>query len=224
MSDFEVECPRCKRMGEALQQAAAPQQARRAAQQAPQQSSGRQVLEVTLDDEPGGPAEAPEPSPAGKMATYAITIAIILWMGWLLVDYTIDVCREGAQSAPPPADTSAVAPLPPPQSPPATAPPPERPAPAVAPEQPSGPELTLGEWEFVTRGSISHLRGYVRNSGSRTLDSVVIGFNLYNSAGVQVGSTSDAVSNLAPGGVWEFEAPVFEESATRAKVTRLSGW
>lgn len=68
-----------------------------------------------------------------------------------------------------------------------------------------------------------YVTGRVRNNTSRTCNYVQVSVNLYNSEGTQVGSTLDNVTNLEPGGVWEFKAVIANEDATGFKVAEVSG-
>ena len=52
---------------------------------------------------------------------------------------------------------------------------------------------------------------------------VEISFAVLDDDDAQIGSTSDAILDLAPGRIWKFSALVLEADATKVEVTSLTG-
>jgi len=50
--------------------------------------------------------------------------------------------------------------------------------------------------------------GYVRNTSGKTYQSVMLSLSYYDARGIQIGSGSAAIRNLAPGAVSEFNIPI----------------
>jgi hypothetical protein len=67
------------------------------------------------------------------------------------------------------------------------------------------------------------IAGTVINNGTETYRYVQVSINLYDSSGVQIGSTSDNVANLEPGRSWKFEVNVLEGEATDFKIMDVTG-
>lgn len=79
-------------------------------------------------------------------------------------------------------------------------------------------QLLLEEgWKFKMGEYSGEISGIVHNSSEKQFNSVMIEFNLYDSAGSQVGTATDSVSNLEPGSSWNFNARVYELKAESAK-------
>jgi len=103
---------------------------------------------------------------------------------------------------------------------------------AVAPVTPGGSSsgsrtgsgLTVVDWQFRQGDYSGEITGIVRNDSSRTYDYAQIEFNLYDSAGNQVGSTFDNINNLAPGATWRFKAIVFEDEAAYARLEGITAF
>lgn len=92
------------------------------------------------------------------------------------------------------------------------------------PARSSEPDLELlGSDSETGELGTRYVTGRVKNNTSRTCSYAQVSINLYNSGGTQVGSTMDNVTNLDPGGVWEFKAVITSEDATRFKVAEVSG-
>lgn len=79
------------------------------------------------------------------------------------------------------------------------------------------------KWSRTQYGTPT-LVGMVRNNTDRNYRYVQIEFNLYDDNGIQVGTAFDNVTNLEAGGIWRFEAIVSEDTATRARLVRVTGW
>lgn len=71
---------------------------------------------------------------------------------------------------------------------------------------------------------IRYVVGSVRNNTNHTYAYVQIGINLYDDSGAQVGSTMDNTNNLEPGGIWKFEAMIWDDEATHYKIIDVSGF
>lgn len=56
------------------------------------------------------------------------------------------------------------------------------------------------------------------NHTAKQYSYVQVEFNLYDSAGNQLGSTMANVNNLEPGGTWKFDAPTLYDKAVTAKL------
>lgn len=81
----------------------------------------------------------------------------------------------------------------------------------------------VGEPQLLrSQYGVRYVVGRIKNDTDRTLGFVAVKINLYDSAGVQVGNTSDFASNLEPGAVWEFKALVTEEKAVRFVVKEIT--
>jgi hypothetical protein len=79
------------------------------------------------------------------------------------------------------------------------------------------------DWKIGPYGD-KYIVGTVKNNSGRQYSYVQVEFNLYDESGAQVGSTFANVRNLEPYGTWKFEAIVFEEKATRAKLKGVIGF
>lgn len=84
-------------------------------------------------------------------------------------------------------------------------------------------ELISLNWGGTKYGS-STVTGIIRNNTDRQISYASVTIALFNSRGAQVGSTLDNVADLAPHTDWRFEAVVFEDSATTARVTSITGF
>ena len=88
----------------------------------------------------------------------------------------------------------------------------------------STPHFQLVECDFVGDGYSHHIVGSARHDSPRTLGYAQIEFNVYDASGAQVGSTMANINNWEPGSVWKFDAIVFEDSATYAKLKDITGF
>ena len=66
---------------------------------------------------------------------------------------------------------------------------------------------------------LKYICGVVVNNSDRPRSFVAVEVNLYDSQGVQIGSTIDNTSNLEPHGKWKFKAMVSEDDAASYKIT-----
>lgn len=94
--------------------------------------------------------------------------------------------------------------------------------PKQAPEK--RPDLELLEASSEADAYTSYVVGKIRNNTNRTYSYVQVEINLYNKAGHQVGSTFANVTNLEPGAVWSFKAPILEDEVTHFKVAGITGF
>lgn len=81
-------------------------------------------------------------------------------------------------------------------------------------------DLELMTWSY----SGQHVTGSIRNNTRRTYSYAQVQINVYDSNGAQIGSTMDNINNLAPGGIWKFDAYVFEENGSKVSVEDICGW
>lgn len=68
------------------------------------------------------------------------------------------------------------------------------------------------------------IQGTVRNNTGEKFSYIQIEINLYDNYDRQVGSTFANIANLEPYGTWQFEAVVLEDTATKAKITDITGF
>ena len=81
-------------------------------------------------------------------------------------------------------------------------------------------EISIERGEFGNR----YITGVLENKTDQDQGYIQVQFNLYDSDGVQLGSTMDNTNNLAAGGKWRFEAIVTEEDATDFELTSVTGF
>lgn len=93
-----------------------------------------------------------------------------------------------------------------------------------APRPTSGPALELLESSPTSKDYSRYIVGRVRNNSSRTYSYVQISFNLYDASGAQVGTAWTNITNLEAGGIWAFEALLFEDNVKTYKLAELTGW
>ena len=79
--------------------------------------------------------------------------------------------------------------------------------------------LDLGDWHAHSDA----ISGTVKNRSGVNCETAYIEFNLYDSHENLVGNTFDTISNLGPGQMWKFRAPVFANQYARAHLTKLEG-
>ena len=85
------------------------------------------------------------------------------------------------------------------------------------------PDLQVLDTDSTVDGYVRYATGHIVNNSSKTYSYVQVEINLYNGETL-VGSTLDNVNNLSPGAIWEFKAPIFEDSANRFAVVNVTGW
>jgi hypothetical protein len=86
------------------------------------------------------------------------------------------------------------------------------------------PELEIISLRMVKDEFGGYVIGEVRNNTNKQYDYAQIDINLYDSQGVQVGSTFANITDLEPKGTWKFKAPFFENEAVKCKVKSLWGY
>lgn len=94
------------------------------------------------------------------------------------------------------------------------------PAPSIAPIPTQG-QLRLVSWQITEGDLIRYISGSVVNETGRQVNAT-ISFALHDASGAQLGNASDNGSNLSPGEVWHFKAPVWEQSAADFRLANLS--
>lgn len=94
---------------------------------------------------------------------------------------------------------------------------------APAPSAAASLSVTDYTWKASEYGGVK-LVGTVRNSSSRQFKYAAVEFNLYDKAGNQVGSAIANVNNLEGNGTWKFEAPVFQDGVSTAKLKEVTGF
>lgn len=82
----------------------------------------------------------------------------------------------------------------------------------------------LGQWQFTQGQYLSEITGDLTYNGEDHLSYAQITFDLLDASGRRVGSALDNINNLRPGEVWHFKAVVFENSASTARVSRITGF
>lgn len=85
------------------------------------------------------------------------------------------------------------------------------------------PNLELLDYTSETDGYVRYVVGHIRNNTKRNYAYVEVEINLYN-GDLLVGSTLANANNLEAGTVWEFRAPILEDSADSFKITDISGF
>lgn len=79
------------------------------------------------------------------------------------------------------------------------------------------------DWESGEYGN-NYAVGRIRNNSNQTYSYVQVSVNVYDASGTQIGSTMANVNNLEPGGVWRFEALIYEDNARRFKIKDVTGF
>jgi len=70
---------------------------------------------------------------------------------------------------------------------------------------------------------LRYIEGKIRNNTAYTYAYVMVNINLYDEDDNLVGDAVDLVTNLEPGGIWRFRAPVTEENAVKYKIVQIKG-
>lgn len=82
----------------------------------------------------------------------------------------------------------------------------------------SADAVSVSDLKIVTtQFGVRAISGVATNNTAQAFGLANVEFNLYDDAGVQVGSTMTNVQNLEPYGKWRFEAPILEDSASQYK-------
>jgi hypothetical protein len=69
---------------------------------------------------------------------------------------------------------------------------------------------------------VRQLQGTVHNKSAKHLDWIRVEFILYGQQGLPVGSTSDCLTGVSPGKVWDFQASVAQGDAVKASAPLLT--
>lgn len=85
------------------------------------------------------------------------------------------------------------------------------------------PNLEVLSVSTENDGYVGYAVGEVRNNTKKTYSYVQVEISLLNGEAL-VGSTLDNVTNLEPGQVWKFKAPIFTKDATQFKVKEVTGY
>lgn len=91
---------------------------------------------------------------------------------------------------------------------------------ALAPSQ-QDLELVSHEGRRREDGSLL-VTGVVRNTSRRTYGQVTVDISLYDETDAEVGATSVATRDLAPGEEWRFEAPLSHDGVARYEIDRVT--
>lgn len=70
----------------------------------------------------------------------------------------------------------------------------------------------------------NEIRGTIENIGTKTYSFVQVEINLYDDENMQIGNLVANVSNLEPGGKWNFKVFVSDPSAAKCKVKNITGY
>lgn len=92
------------------------------------------------------------------------------------------------------------------------------------PPAPEKPDLELMDVKSENDDYSRYVVGIVKNNTDRNYGYVQVEINLYDNSGAQVGSTMSNTNNLEPNSTWKFKAPILEETATRFKVKKVTGY
>ena len=87
----------------------------------------------------------------------------------------------------------------------------------------SPPSLQLLDSTTTSDGYIRYVTGHVANNSDKTYSYVQVSISLYKDD-VLVGSTLDNANFLEPGGIWEFNAMILDDSANKFKIEDITGW
>ena len=84
-------------------------------------------------------------------------------------------------------------------------------------------DLEILSYENLNDGMLRYVTGQVKNNTDKNYSYVQVEINLLNGDAV-VGSTLDNLNNLAPGQIWKFKAPVFENNVTSFQIVDVTGF
>lgn len=85
------------------------------------------------------------------------------------------------------------------------------------------PALEVISYSTESDGYFQYVVGEIRNNSNKNYSYVQVEINLLNGDAV-VGSTLDNLNNLAPGQIWKFKAPVFENNVTSFQIVDVTGF
>lgn len=86
------------------------------------------------------------------------------------------------------------------------------------------------EWVEAPAGNtdstlgMTHVKGVVRNTSSKTYSYLQITFILYDSSGNQVNTATASINNLKAGGTWKFDAVAFSGNVSRFEFSSIDGF
>ena len=66
------------------------------------------------------------------------------------------------------------------------------------------------------------ITGILQNTSTSTYEMLTIEFNLFDSAGNQIGTAEDYLTNLQAGGTWKFKAVVFSDDVSRYELASVT--
>ena len=69
---------------------------------------------------------------------------------------------------------------------------------------------------------MNNICGTVVNNSNKEINYAQVEISLYDSDGSTIGSTSDTINNLEPGGKWKFNAQVFDDNVASYKIRDIS--
>lgn len=84
------------------------------------------------------------------------------------------------------------------------------------------PSTSFGKW--TNKEYNSFITGRVQNKSEKTVRYAQISFNLFDDSGAQVGTAMANINNLAPSGIWKFEAIVMNDNVAKYKLAELNGF
>jgi len=82
--------------------------------------------------------------------------------------------------------------------------------------------VVVESWDIDRESGTTYVTGEIHNLNNTTLDYCEVDFNLYDSAGAQVGTAMDNITNLAGGGEWKFKAISTADNVDTAKFAKVS--
>ena len=101
----------------------------------------------------------------------------------------------------------------------------EAPAPVAAPiAEAAKADLELLDDKGERSEMATTIVGRIRNNSGKRYSYAQVTFNLYNSAGEQVGTALANVNGLDPGGVWRFKAVGFTGDGENYKLDKITGY
>lgn len=84
-------------------------------------------------------------------------------------------------------------------------------------------ELLKHELQRAKDGGLIYVVGQVTNNTTEQFFNLKIEFELYDKAGLKLGTVTDLIGNMAPHGTWDFKALVYEGAVDQAKLLKLEG-
>ncbi len=84
--------------------------------------------------------------------------------------------------------------------------------------------LEMLDCKWTNKEYNSFITGRVQNKSEKTVRYAQISFNLFDDSGAQVGTAMANINNLAPSGIWKFEAIVMNDNVAKYKLAELNGF